>query len=116
MDVQKILTDAAAKVGPSGQEMEVAEYFAEQFRPFVDEVTVDSMFNVIAHKKGTGPKVALFAHMDEIGLMVVAIEEGTEASAWAMWAAWIRVFCLPAGCGCTARKNFSAPLVPCRRI
>ena len=75
MDVQKILTDAAAKVGPSGQEMEVAEYFAEQFRPFVDEVTVDSMFNVIAHKKGTGPKVALFAHMDEIGLMVVAIEE-----------------------------------------
>lgn len=75
MDVQKILTEAAAKVGPSGQEMEVAEYFAEQFRPFVDEVTVDSMFNVIAHKKGTGPKVALFAHMDEIGLMVVAIEE-----------------------------------------
>lgn len=75
MEVQKILTEAAAKVGPSGQEMEVAEYFAEQFRPFVDEVTVDSMFNVIAHKKGTGPKVALFAHMDEIGLMVVAIEE-----------------------------------------
>lgn len=75
MDVQKILTEAAAKVGPSGQEMEVAEYFAQQFRPFVDEVTVDSMYNVIAHKKGTGPKVALFAHMDEIGLMVVAIEE-----------------------------------------
>lgn len=75
MDVQKILTDAAAKVGPSGQEMEVAEYFAGQFRPFVDEVTVDAMFNVIAHKKGTGPRVALFAHMDEIGLMVIAIEE-----------------------------------------
>ena len=108
MDVQKILTDAAAKVGPSGQEMEVAEYFAEQFRPFVDEVTVDSMFNVIAHKKGTGPKVALFAHMWPL--------KRTEASAWAMWAAWIRVFCLPAGCGCTARKNFSAPSVPCRRI
>lgn len=75
MDVQKILTEASAKVGPSGQEMEVAEYFAEQFRPFVDEVTVDAMFNVIAHKKGTGPRVALFAHMDEIGLMVIAIEE-----------------------------------------
>lgn len=75
MDVQKILTEASAKVGPSGQEMEVAEYFAGQFRPFVDEVTVDAMFNVIAHKKGTGPRVALFAHMDEIGLMVIAIEE-----------------------------------------
>lgn len=75
MDVQKILTEASAKVGPSGQEMEVAKYFAGQFRPFVDEVTVDAMFNVIAHKKGTGPRVALFAHMDEIGLMVIAIEE-----------------------------------------
>ena len=54
MDMQKILTEAAAKVGPSGQEMQVAEYFAEQFRPLVDEVTVDNLFNVIAHKKGTG--------------------------------------------------------------
>ena len=75
MDMQKILTEAAAKVGPSGQEMQVAEYFAEQFRPLVDEVTVDNLFNVIAHKKGTGPRVALFAHMDEISLMVTAIED-----------------------------------------
>ena len=98
MDVQKILTDAAAKVGPSGQEMEVAEYFAEQFRPFVDEVTVDSMFNVIAHKKGTGPKVALFAHMDEIGLMVVAIEEdgslrlGNVGGVIALLGAWMLAY------------------------
>ena len=75
MDMQKILTEAATKVGPSGQEMQVAEYFAEQFRPLVDEVTVDNLFNVIAHKKGTGPRVALFAHMDEISLMVTAIED-----------------------------------------
>ena len=75
MDMQKILIEAAAKVGPSGQEMQVAEYFAEQFRPLVDEVTVDNLFNVIAHKKGTGPRVALFAHMDEISLMVTAIED-----------------------------------------
>ena len=75
MDVSKILTEAAAKVGPSGQEMQIASYFAEQFRPFVDEVTVDSMFNVIAHKKGKGPKVMLAAHMDEIALMVNAIED-----------------------------------------
>ena len=75
MDVQKILSDAAQKLGPSGQEMQIAEYFAEQFKPFVDEVYVDKMFNVIAHKKGTGPKVMLCAHMDEIGLMVIGIEE-----------------------------------------
>lgn len=75
MDIQKVLAQAAALVGPSGQEMQPAAYFAEKFRPFVDEVTVDAMFNVIAHKKGTGPKVMLCAHMDEIGMMVTAIEE-----------------------------------------
>lgn len=75
MDVQKILTEAAALVGPSGQEAQVAAYFAEQFRPYVDEVRIDPMFNMIAHKKGTGPKVMLCAHMDEIGLMASAVEE-----------------------------------------
>lgn len=75
MDIQKVLAESAALLGPSGQEMQVAAYFAEQFRPFVDEVTVDAMFNVIAHKKGTGPKVMLCAHMDEIGMMVTRIEE-----------------------------------------
>ncbi len=75
MDIQKVLAEAAALLGPSGQEMQVADYFARQFRPFVDEVTVDSMFNVIAHKKGTGPRVMLCAHMDEIGMMVTQIEE-----------------------------------------
>lgn len=75
MDIQKVLSEAAAKCGPSGQEMEIAQYFAEQFKPLVDEVFVDEMFNVIAHKKGSGPKVMLCAHMDEISLMVVAIED-----------------------------------------
>ena len=75
MDVRKILSEAAAKVGPSGQEMEVSAYFAELFRPLVDEVRVDSLFNVIAHRKGTGPRVMLCAHMDEIALMVSDIEE-----------------------------------------
>ena len=75
MDVRKILSEVAAIAGPSGQELQVAEYFAEQFRPLVDEVRIDNMFNVIAHKKGTGPRVMLCAHMDEIGLMVSDIEE-----------------------------------------
>lgn len=75
MDVQKVLSDAAAVCGPSGQEALAAELFSEQFRPYVDEVTVDKMFNVIAHKKGNGPKVMLCAHQDEISLMVRKIED-----------------------------------------
>lgn len=115
MDVQKILTEAAALVGPSGQEAQVAAYFAEQFRPYVDEVRIDPMFNMIAHKKGTGPKVMLCAHMDEIGLMVSAVEEDGSIRLGQV-GAWIPVFCRRAGCGCTARKSSSAPSVPCRPI
>ena len=75
MDIKKILSEATSTLGVSGQEECVAEYFAQQFKPYVDEVTVDSMFNVIAHKKGTGPRVMICAHLDEIALMVNHIED-----------------------------------------
>ncbi len=75
MDIKKILSDATSTLGVSGQEECVAAYFADQFRPYVDEVTVDSMFNVIAHKKGSGPRIMLCAHLDEIALMVNHIED-----------------------------------------
>ncbi|MDO4484397.1 MAG: M20/M25/M40 family metallo-hydrolase [Clostridia bacterium] len=75
MDVKKILTEATACLGPSGQEMQVAEYFADAFRPFVDEVYVDDLFNVVAHIKGSGPRIMLAAHMDEICMMVIGIED-----------------------------------------
>ena len=75
MDIKKILSESTSTLGVSGQEECVAAYFAEQFRPYVDEVMVDSLFNVIAHKKGAGPKVMLCAHLDEIALMVNHIED-----------------------------------------
>lgn len=52
MDVKKLLADVTALPGVSGHEAQVSAYFAEQFRPLVDEVTVDAMYSVIAHKKG----------------------------------------------------------------
>ena len=75
MDIKKILSESTSTLGVSGQEECVAAYFADQFRPYVDEVTVDSMFNVIAHRQGTGPRVMLCAHLDEIALMVTHIED-----------------------------------------
>ena len=106
MDVQKILSDAAQKLGPSGQEMQIAEYFAEQFKPFVDEVYVDKMFNVIAHKKGTGPKVMLCAHMDEIGLMVIGIEEDGSLRLGNVGGVDPRI--LPACRACSRRQRLSS--------
>ncbi|MBR4081456.1 MAG: M42 family peptidase, partial [Clostridia bacterium] len=75
MDVKKILAEATSTLGVSGHEAAVAAYFADLFRPLVDEVRVDAMYNVIAHKAGTGPKVLLCAHLDEIALMVTKIED-----------------------------------------
>lgn len=75
MDIKKILSEATSTLGVSGQEECVAAYFAEAFKPYVDEVTVDSMFNVVAHKKGNGPRIMLCAHLDEIALMVNRIED-----------------------------------------
>ena len=75
MDVKKLLADVTALPGVSGHEAQVSAYFAEQFRPLVDEVTVDAMYSVIAHKKGKGPRIMLCAHLDEIALMVTHIED-----------------------------------------
>ena len=75
MDIQAYLAEVSALPGLSGNEQAVAEYVKKQFEPFCDEVEIDCMYNVIAHKKGTGPKVMLAAHIDEIGLMVVDIEK-----------------------------------------
>ena len=75
MDVKKLPADVTALPGVSGHEAQVSAYFAEQFRPLVDEVTVDTMYSVIAHKKGNGPKIMLCAHLDEIALMVTHIED-----------------------------------------
>lgn len=75
MDIKAYLAEISAIPGPSGNEKRVAERIRDRFLPFADEVTIDPMYNVIAHKKGTGPKVMLAAHMDEIALMAVAIED-----------------------------------------
>lgn len=75
MDLKQLLSEAAALTGPSGHEGVVSTYFAEQFRPLVDEVKVDAMYNVLAHRKGTGPRIMLCAHLDEVALMVSAVEK-----------------------------------------
>ncbi len=75
MDVKRFLRECGETLGPSGQEERVAAYLADQFRPLVDEVRCDAMFSVLAHKKGSGPRVMLCAHLDEIALMVTHIED-----------------------------------------
>ena len=61
--------------GPSGYENLVAEYIIEEIKPFVDEITVDKLGNVIARKKGDGPKLMVAGHMDQIGMMVTDVDD-----------------------------------------
>jgi len=59
--------------GPSGNEKRVRDAIERELKLYVDEMYVDRMGNLIAHKKGEGRKVMVAAHMDEIGLMVKEI-------------------------------------------
>ncbi len=61
--------------GVSGDEEAVREFIADKIRDYVDSLEVDACGNLIAFKKGTGegPRVMLAAHMDEVGMMVTAV-------------------------------------------
>lgn len=64
--------------GPSGFEGDVRELIKGEVAPYVDEIKVDRLGNIIVHKKGKGKKVLIDAHMDEVGFIVTGLnEDGT---------------------------------------
>lgn len=73
-DLIKKLVEA---YGPSGFEDQMRDLIRPEIEPCADEISVDAMGNLIALKKGdgTGLKVMIAAHMDEIGVMVTHITE-----------------------------------------
>lgn len=64
--------------GVSGDESAVREYIMEKIALYADDITVDTMGNLIAFKKGNGEsskKIALCAHMDEVGFILSGITD-----------------------------------------
>ena len=61
--------------GVPGRENLIREILTAELTPHGAEIRTDRMGNLIAHLPGKGPKVALAAHMDEVGFMVSKIEE-----------------------------------------
>jgi len=62
--------------GVSGCEDDVREYIIERAKKHTDDIIVDIMGNVIVNKKGAKTpveKIALCAHMDEVGIIIVDI-------------------------------------------
>lgn len=65
--------------GASGNEKEVREILIEEVKHRVDDYRVDTIGNLITHKKAKGArrnalKVMIAAHMDEVGLMIVHVD------------------------------------------
>ena len=62
----------------SGHERGIRAVLEELMRPYVDEISTDAMGNLICRRFGKGKnarRVALVAHMDEIGFVVNFIED-----------------------------------------
>src|SRR5512134_3953270 len=60
--------------GPSGYEHGVRELIRAEAAPYADEITVDSLGNLICRVGKGGTKVMIAAHMDEIGVMTMFAE------------------------------------------
>ena len=75
MDSYSLLEKLSNAPGVAGFEGPVRETIAEIVRPFVDEMRVDTLGNLIATRRGrTAFTLMLDAHMDEIGFMVQHID------------------------------------------
>lgn len=73
LDLMKSLTQAN---GIPSVEDEVRKIVVKEMKTTTDDFRVDTMGNVIGHVAGNGgPKVAMAAHMDEIGFIVRYIDE-----------------------------------------
>lgn len=78
MDKRQIIRHLSSLHGVSGYEFRFSGEIAGMFSQYCDEVSTDSLGNVIGVKKSEsscGKSVMLEAHTDEIGLMITDIDE-----------------------------------------
>ena len=78
MDKRQIIKKLSAFHGVSGYEYRFSKDLCDMFSPFCDEVSIDTLGNVIGVQKSSesnGRSVMIEAHTDEIGLMITEIDE-----------------------------------------
>ncbi len=79
MTIKEMTRELCALSGPSGFEEAVARRAKELLEPLVDEITADSMGNVLALRRCGKPgarQLLLDAHLDEVGFIVTEVAEG----------------------------------------
>ena len=72
---KELLKKICAIKGASSEENNIAEFILGEINNYVDEHKIDALGNLIAHKKGSGKKMMLAGHMDQIGMMVTHIDK-----------------------------------------
>jgi len=71
-----LLKEICETAGAPGHESRVRELVLREIKPLVDDISIDTMGNVVAVKKGKADKkVMVAAHMDEIGFIVTHIDD-----------------------------------------
>ena len=73
--MKELLANLTGTYGPSGNEELIRQAIEKEIRDYVDEIRTDTLGNLIAVKSGSGKKIMLAAHMDQIGLIVTNIDE-----------------------------------------
>jgi putative aminopeptidase FrvX len=76
MDLPKLLAELCAVPAPSGAEAELAALLEGRWGPQCEEITRDAVGNVVARVGGSGPRVLLQAHMDQVGYIVRHVTDG----------------------------------------
>ena len=69
------LKELSELYGVSGNETRVRACLRAAAAPYADELFTDPVGNLYAHRRGSGPRVMLAAHMDEVGMIVREITE-----------------------------------------
>jgi len=75
LDIFEFMEKSSAILGTPGYETDISAHFAGLFKEYTDDVRIDALNSVIARVGETGPKVMISAHQDEIGMVVLAIED-----------------------------------------
>lgn len=77
MDMIPSLRRLCTAVGVSGDESQAAAVAKELLRTYTDDITTDALGSVIGRIGNSGPRIMLEAHLDQIGLIVTAVDEKT---------------------------------------
>lgn len=71
--MKELLKELVETPGVSGREDEIRKLIRNKVEDYVDDIDEDGMGSLITRKKGSGPRLMIAAHMDQIGFSVSKI-------------------------------------------